>query len=117
MPAEIALGLAALFIVLAWLWLNWKVVGVVANLIALPFARAGDHEIESYEGESIGGQVTLRPRTRADNRVRTIAAGAVLPVVLWLNHRYWERIWGLFEWGFEDHVAPAILALFYGGGG
>lgn len=114
MPADIVLGLTAFAIVVGWIWLVWRLSWFVAELIAMPFRRAGDEEIDRYVGSGNPDYgMSFVPITHGDRRVQLLWSLFVLPPVAWLHYRYWEPLGDAMAWVFEDVLAPFIVDTFY----
>lgn len=114
MPSDIVLGLTALGIVLVYIVVVWKLSWLVAELVAMPFRRAGDDEISHYAGEgrpSTGW--TFTPITRGDRRMQLVWAVFVLPPVAYLHYRFWDPLVDGMAWLFEEVLGPFIVDTFY----
>lgn len=114
MSPDIVLGLTALAVPVLYVYLLWKASFYVACLLASPFSKPDDDEIDRYVGSgSPQAGYSFIPITRGDRRAQLIFSIVILPVLIYLHYRFWEPLTELMAWLFEDVLAPFIIETFY----
>jgi len=103
----ILLGTLLLYAWFMFIWLSSR----IASLIGMPFRKDADDEIVQYEGDMGMGRIVVTGVTRGDRRARYIALFVVWPVMIYFHYHYWNELYGIFKWFFEDLVAPMIASI------
>lgn len=128
MSEELALGLTALGLVVAYIFVLYRLALFVSRTLADRFgSRRGqtivdedtgieydaDDEIAGYDWVQTSSGKEMRSFSRADSRVRRWYNAVFFPLLLYLHYKFWGPVTEGFERVF-DVVAPLILYIFYG---
>jgi hypothetical protein len=114
MPANIVLGLTALAVPVFYIFLVWRASWYVASLLASPFSKPDDDEIDRYVGSGHPqAGYSFIPITRGDRRAQLVFSLVILPGLIYLHYQFWDPLAEMMKWLFEDVLAPFIIETFY----
>jgi len=127
MSEQLALGLTALGIALAYLFALVRVSRLLAHTLAGTFgARRGqtivdedtgieydaDDEAVEQEWVQTGAGGEWRISSRHDVRARSWYFLVIFPLLLFLHYQFWDPLAAAFEWVFQ-HAAGLLIDTFY----
>jgi len=128
MSEQLALGLAALGLLIAYIFVLYRLALFISRVLAARIgSRRGetivdedtgieydaDDKIEGYDWVETGSGREMRAYSRADAQVRRWYNAVFFPLLLYLHYKFWEPISAGFEEVFQV-VASVILGIFYG---
>jgi len=80
-----------------YLYLNYFVATRVAGFIADRFSKDNDDEVITHDKIEEWDQVRFSPVTRADQRFKYSFFLVMLPLLVYLNYKFMDKIWAALE--------------------
>lgn len=131
MSEQLALGLTALAMLIAYIYANVRLAESIADRLDRWFAPRDrppridedtgiaveyDDEVVDYERVETGmlSNAEFRPVSRGDARWHSWKVAVAFPLVGYLNYRFFDQVAAGFEVSFQ-YIAGLIIATFYGG--
>lgn len=93
-----AIGAGIVIVVLGgYFYLNYFVASRVAARIASFFAKENDDEIIAYDEDRGMGRSVWTPVSRFDQRFKYWFFLVMVPLVIYVNYKFWDRIWATLD--------------------
>jgi hypothetical protein len=93
-----AVGIAiTLGVIFAYLYINWFIGTRVTGFIAGLFTKENDDEVIGYDEDSGMGRSVWSPVTRADQRFKYWFFLVMVPLLVYVNYKFWDKIWATME--------------------
>ena len=96
MGAAIGIGIT-LGVIFGYLYINWFIGTRVAGFIAGRFSKEDDDEVIAYDEDRGMGRSVWTPVTRADQRFKYWFFLVMVPLLVYVNYRFWDKIWATME--------------------
>ncbi len=80
-----------------YLYLNYFIATRVAGFIAGRFRKDNDDEVITHDRIEEWDQIRLSPVTRADQRFKYWFFLVMLPLLIYLNYKFVDKIWAALD--------------------
>jgi len=80
-----------------YLYINWFIGTRVAGFIADRFTKKDDDEVIAYDEDRGMGRSVWTPVTRADQRFKYWFFLLMVPLLIYVNYKFWDTIWATME--------------------